>query len=66
MRDFPHLRLGIRVSKAKSELASGLKVCGGGGMQKNNPRDYPKFWVGVTGFKNPIGDPQKEAQDSQW
>ena len=68
MRDFPHLRLGIRDFKAKSGLDSGLKVCAEGGMPKITLgiTDCSKFWVRITGLKNPIGDPQKEAQDSQW
>ena len=34
IRDFPHLKLGIRDFKAKSERDLGLKVCAGGGMRK--------------------------------
>ena len=40
MRDFSYLRLGIRDFKAKTGRDSGLKVCAGGGMPKNNSRDY--------------------------
>ena len=49
IRDFPHLKLGIRDFKAKSERDLGLKVCAGGAM--------PKITLGITGVKNPIGDP---------
>ena len=59
IRDFPHLKLGIRDLKAKSERDLGLKVCAGGGM--------PKITLGITGLhevlgrdygtENPIGDP---------
>ena len=50
MRDFPYLRLAIRDFKAKSGRDSGLKVCEGGGV--------PKITLGITGLKNPIGDPR--------
>ena len=36
---------------------------------RNNPRDYPKFWVGITGLKNSIVDPNNsnsmENKDQQ-
>ena len=38
--DFPHLKLGIRDFKAKSERDLGLKACAGGGM--------PKITLGIT------------------
>ena len=38
--DFPYLKLRIRDLKAKSERDSVLKLCVGGGMPNNNPRDY--------------------------
>ena len=50
IRDFPHLKLGIRDFKAKSERDLGLKVCAGGGMPKITR-------VGITEVKNLIGDP---------
>ena len=49
IRDIPSLKLGIRDFIAKSGRDSGLKVCAGGGM--------PKIALGITGLKNPIGDP---------
>ena len=49
IRYFAHLKLGIRDFKAKSERDLGLKVCAGGAM--------PKITLGITGVKNPIGDP---------
>ena len=50
IRDFPYLKLGIRDLKAKSRRDSGLKVCAGGGT--------PKITRGITGLKDPIGDPR--------
>ena len=50
MRGFPYLKLGIRDLKAKSGRDSGLKVYARGGM--------PKITLGITGLKNPIGEPQ--------
>ena len=49
IRDFHYLKLGIRELKEKSGRVLRLKVCTGGGM--------PKIILGITGFKNPIGDP---------
>ena len=40
IRDFPHLKLGIRDLKAKPGRVSGFKVFLGGGMPKITPRDY--------------------------
>ena len=54
IRDFPYLKLGIRDLKAKSRRDSGLKVYARGGM--------PKITLGITGLKNPIGDPSKSPQ----
>ena len=47
IRDFPHLKLGIRDLKAKSERDLGLKVCAGGGM--------PKMTLGITGLHEVLG-----------
>ena len=47
IRDFPHLKLGIRDLKAKSERDLGLKVCAGGGM--------PKITLGITGLHEVLG-----------
>ena len=47
IRDFPHLKLGIRDFKAKSERDLGLKVCAGGGM--------PKITLGITGLLEVLG-----------
>ena len=53
------MKLEIRDFKAKSGRDSGLTVCEAGGMQRepSGLRDCPKFWVGITGLKNPIVDP---------
>ena len=45
--DFPHLKLGIRDFKAKSERDLGLKVCAVGGM--------PKITLGITGLLEVLG-----------
>ena len=44
---------------AKSGRDSGLKVCAGGGMPKIilGITGLLEVWVGITGLKNPIGDP---------
>ena len=47
IRDFPHLKLGIRDFKAKSGRDLGLKVCAGGGM--------PKITLGITGLHEVLG-----------
>ena len=47
IRDFSHLKLGIRDFKAKSERDLGLKVCAGGGM--------PKITLGITGLHEVLG-----------
>ena len=47
MRDFPHLKLGIRDFKVKSERDLGLKVCAGGGM--------PKITLGITRLQEVLG-----------
>ena len=47
IRDFPHLKLGIRDLKAKSGRVSGLKVCLGGGM--------PKIILGCTRLHQILG-----------
>ena len=47
IRDFPHLKLGIRDLKAKSERDLGWKVCAGGGM--------PKITLGITGLHEVLG-----------
>ena len=62
MRDFPHLRLGIRVSKAKSELASGLKVCGGGGMPKITLGITRNFGSGSRDLKTLLGTLRKKRR----
>ena len=51
IRDFPCLKLGIRDFTARSGRDSGLKVFAEGGM--------PKITLGITGLKNPIGNPHK-------
>ena len=59
-RDFPDLKLGIRDFKENSARDSGLKVCSGGAMPKiiiGIIRDCAKFWVGITGLKNSVGNP---------
>ena len=51
------MNLGIRDFQAKSGRDSGLKVSQEVGCQKGKHRDCTNFGVGVTGLKNPIGDP---------
>ena len=54
IRDFPHLKLGIRDLKAKSGRVSGFKVWLGGGMPKIplGITRLHEIWVGITGLKN--------------
>ena len=47
IRDFPHLKLGIRDFTAKSERNLGLKVSAGGGMTKIN--------LGITELHEVLG-----------
>ena len=59
IRDFPHLKLGIRDFKAKSERDLGLNVCAGGEMPKTTLgiTGLHEVLGRITGVKNPIGDP---------
>ena len=57
-RNFLYLKLGIRDLKAKSGRVSGIESMLGRSDAKYNPRDCTKFWVGITGLKNPIGNPR--------
>ena len=53
IREFPHLKLGIRDFKAKSGRVSGLDLrCDA--KSPSGLRDCTKFWVGITGLKNPV------------
>ena len=52
IRDFTHLKLGIRDLKQNWDEIRDWKYDWERGA-KNNPRDYTKFWVGVTGLKEP-------------
>ena len=58
-RVFRYLKLGSRDLKAKSGRVSVLKVCARGGMPNITLgiTGLRKFWVGITGLKNLIGDP---------
>ena len=61
------IKLGIRRLKTKLEWDSGLKVCLDG-MPKiilGKP-DCTKFWVGITGLKNIMGDPLDMPLNSSW
>ena len=61
------IKLGIRLLKTKLEWDSGLKVCLDG-MPKiilGKP-DCTKFWVGITGLKNIMGDPLDMPLNSSW
>ena len=61
IRDFPYLKLGIRDFKAKSGKIRDWKYA----RELKDPkkssglRNCKKFLVGITGLKNPIGDPQR-------
>ena len=61
IQNFPYLKLGIRDFKEKSGRGSGFKVSAGGGIPKitlaAELRKCTKFRVGITGLKNPIGNP---------
>ena len=59
------MKLGIRDLKAKSGRDSGLKVYARGGMPKITLgiTGLHEFWVGITGLKNPIGDPLRLPPD---
>ena len=53
IRDFPYLKLGIRDFKAKSGRVSGLDLrCDA--KSPSGLSDCTKFWVGITGLKNPV------------
>ena len=53
IRDFPYLKLGIRDFKAKSGRVSGLDLrCDA--KSPSDLSDCTKFWVGITGLKNPV------------
>ena len=46
--------------ESKIEACFGIESMLGRWDGKNNPRHYGiarKFWVGITGLKNPVGDP---------
>ena len=55
---FRYLKLGIWDLKEKSGRVSVLKVCARGGMPNITlgVTGLHKFWVGITGLKNLIGD----------
>ena len=57
IRDFPYF--GIRDFKAKSDKIRDRKYACELGCPKypSGLRDCMKLWVGITGLKNPIGDP---------
>ena len=53
IRDFPHWKLGIRDFKAKSGRVSRLDLrCDA--ISPSGLRDCTKFWVEITGLKNPV------------
>ena len=57
IRDFPHLKLGIRDFKAKSERDLLLKVFEGGGM--------PKITLGITGLHEAL-DRDYRSEKPYW
>ena len=59
IRDFPYLKLGIRDIKAKTSKTRDWKYARELECPKypSELRDCANFWVGITGLKNPIGDP---------